>query len=165
MVLEVPGKFSSLFALGSTPLALHLSLLALELKLLALGLFARVALILTQVNSNPTQVEWKPSTSRLVDFGKSCLTNRKFFDTARHVFITHCANASSFVSTTSCLSSNASRLIIAEVDWKLMQVDCKMVFKLFYDSSTGHKFTKEAKMGQYWGFHYNFDEKKGLWVA
>ena len=100
-------------------------------------------------------------SSKLVDFGKSCLTNGKFFDTARHVFITYHANASSFVSTTSCLNSNASRLIIAEVDWKLMQVDCKMVFKLFYVSSMGHKFTKEAKMVQYWGFHYNFDEKNG----
>ena len=83
-------------------------------------------------------------SSKLVDFGKSCLTNGKFFDTARHVFITYHANASSFVSTTSCLNSNASRLIIAEVDWKLMQVDCKMVFKLFYVSSMGHKFRRVA---------------------
>ena len=58
MILEVPRTFSSLLALSFTQLALHLSLLALELKLLALGLFARVALILTQVNPNPTQVDW-----------------------------------------------------------------------------------------------------------
>ena len=58
MVLEVQGTFSSLLALSSTQLGLDLSLLALESKLLALGLFARVALILTQVNPNPTQVDW-----------------------------------------------------------------------------------------------------------
>ena len=48
----------SLLGLGSTQLALDLSLLALESKLLALGLFAREALILTQVNPNPMQVQW-----------------------------------------------------------------------------------------------------------
>ena len=37
----------------------------------------------------------------------------------------------------------------AQVDWKLIQVNGKMVFKIFPVSFKGHKWTKEAKMGQY----------------
>ena len=57
IALEPLKPFSSLLGLGSTQLALDLSLLALESKPLALGIFARVALFPTQVDSNPTQVE------------------------------------------------------------------------------------------------------------
>ena len=58
IALEPLKPFSSLLGLGSTQLALDLSLLALESRSLALGIFARrVALFLTQVDSNPMQVE------------------------------------------------------------------------------------------------------------